>query len=254
MINLVKDIIYNLIYHPKIVINSNNSLSGKVIIITGASKGIGKATAEVLEKSGANMVLFSRNINELKNSLPKSNPNNKLIMQADVTQGEDCKKVVKETIKKFGKVDVLINNAGVFKGRYIEKLSLKEWEDTFAVNITGAFLMSKEVIPYMKKANNGLIINIGSKISHNANVDPQKVLYATTKYAVEGLSLSLSKELRPFGIRVSCLMPGTVNTFRSLSPRKFLSPYDVGQVISMIIGLDDVDFESIIIKSKLQSI
>lgn len=252
MLNKIKDIIYNLIYRPKIVINDNDSLKGKVIIISGASRGIGKATAQVLEKSGANLVLFSRNISELKKVFSSFNLSQTILLQADITKEADCKKVVNETIKKFGKIDVLINNAGIFKGDYIEKLTLKEWEDTFAVNTTGAFLICKEVIPHMKKAKEGLIINIGSKISHNTNVDPQKVLYATTKYAAEGFSLSLSRELKPFGIRVTCLMPGTTNTFRSLQPQKYLSPYILGQIISTIIQLDDVNFESIVLKSKYE--
>jgi len=106
----------------------------------------------------------------------------------------------------------------------------------------------------MKKQKSGTIINIGSKISRNSKVEAKKTLYTLTKYAVEGFSFALNRELRPFGIRVVCLMPGTVNTFFSRKYKDFMSTYDVAEIVNFIIKMDQVDFESVVFKSKRQDI
>lgn len=223
------------------------NLTSKVVVITGASRGIGKAIAEVLRSQNYNLVLVSRHISE-------SNTANSLSLQGDITSPPDCQKVITATLKKFGRIDVLINNAGVFLNKPLEKISLPEYQTLMNTNVLGAFLMTQGVIPHMKKQRTGLIVNIGSKISHNTNVSPNKVLYATSKHAIEGFSYSLSKELKPFGIRVTCLMPGTANTFLSLRSRQFLSPARIGEIVSFIIKSPDVDFESIVFKSVRQNI
>ena len=128
------------------------------------------------------------------------------------------------------------------------------WDKMITLNINSIFYMCKAILPFMKNQKSGFIINIGSKVSHNTNVAPHMVPYATTKYAVEGFSFALNKELKPFGIRVSCLMPGTANTVMTLKGKEYISPYSIGKVIAMMIASVDIDFESIIIKSKLQNI
>ncbi len=228
-------------------------IKNEVVIITGASRGIGKALAEVLYKNGARLVLIARGGFSQANS-QEFDSKRVLLIKADITRQVDIKGVIRKTLKKFEKVDVLINNAGQFIDRPLEKTSAEEYESVIATNIKGTFLMAKAVIPYMKKQRDGLIVNVGSKISRNTNVSPNKVLYATSKYAVEGFSFALNKELKPFGIRVTCLMPGTVNTFASLKSRQYLSPYDVAELILMIIKFKNIDFESIVFKSKAQNI
>ena len=228
-------------------------LKGKVVIITGAGRGIGKATAEVLHKEGVNLVLISRN-SDLEKVFPGFSEESTLLLNADVSKSEDVVRIVDESIKKFGEIDVLVNNAGIFLDKPIDEVTLSEIDSIISTNVKGVVLMCREVTPYMKKRNQGFILNIGSKISHNTNVSPNKVLYAMTKYAVEGLSTALRNELKPFGIRVSCLMPGTVNTFVSLKSGSYLSPYRVGEIIAMMIKFSDVDFENMVIKSKDQQI
>lgn len=247
MISKLKDIAYNILFREKVYINSDGSLKGKVVIITGASKGIGKATSEILLKKGAFVTLVGRDTLNLEKDYHQNF--NSLVISADVTDEKDCQKVVDLTIKKFGKIDVLINCAGIFIGGNLEDISEKQFESIINTNLKGIFLMSSKVIPFMKKTKAGFIINIGSKISHNTSVKPGKVLYATTKYAVEGFSISLSKELKPFNIRVSCLMPGTVRTFRSPIAHEFLSPYRVGELISTLLKYEDIHFEGLIFKS-----
>lgn len=252
MINKIKKLVSSFFIDTEFVSTLNEDLNKKVIIITGASKGIGKAIAQVLDKDGAKLVLVSRHKNELEKVIPASK--SVLCIEGDITKQEDIDNIVKETVAKHGKIDVLINNAGMFLDKNIEEVTEKEFQSIMDTNIKSIFLFCKSLIPIMKQQKSGLIINIGSKISHNTQVTPKKVLYATTKYAVEGFSYALGKELKSYGIRVTCLMPGTVNTFVSLKSKDYMSPFSLGLLVSTIIKCKDVDFESIIFKSVSQNI
>jgi NAD(P)-dependent dehydrogenase (short-subunit alcohol dehydrogenase family) len=250
----VKEYIFTLLSRQTIALVSNTSLTGKVIVITGGSKGMGKATAEVLYKQGASIVVIARSMSDLKKAYVGYAKERVLLLQGDVTKENDCIKAIEKTKQQFGKIDVLINNAGIFSGKELAHTSLDEWRKSVAVNVEGIFLMSKAVIPFMKRQKNGLIINVGSKISRNTNITSKKVLYATTKYAVEGLTKALYRELKPFGIRVTCLMPGTVNTSRSLHAGEYLSPYRLAQLVGVMTEMEEVAFEDIVFTSKYQNI
>ncbi len=223
---------------PKPYIETSTDLAGKVVVITGGTKGIGAATAELLSKKGATVISLSRT-SETK---------------VDVTNYSSCEKAIKTILEQHGHIDVVINNAGVFLSKSISDTTAKEFEQLMAVNVFGVFNVSKAVIEHMKSKKHGLIINIGSKISHNTNVTPNKVAYASSKYAVEGFSFALNKELKPHGIRVTCLMPGTVATFLSRKNGDYLSPYDVAHLIKMVIESENIDFESVVFKSVNQNI
>ncbi len=253
MLKKIKQYISKEFIFPKVEIKNSDNLSDTVVLVTGASRGIGMATVETIFKNGGNVVAVSRNINKLREAFPEEHPNI-LLLSADITDEVDVKKVIETTLIKFGKIDVLINNTGVNTDKPLEEASIADFENITDTNIRSIFLMCKHVVPIMKKGMDGFIVNIGSKISHNTNISPNKVLYATTKYALEGFSYALNKELKPFGIRVSCLMPGTVNTFVSLHAKEYLSSYHVAEVISTMIRLSDIDFESVVIKSKYQNI
>lgn len=254
IINILKEILLSLIQGKAKNIKDSNNLLGKTVVITGAGRGIGMATAKVLGGEGANLVLISRNLNGLKKNFEKFDSKKTLLIDADVTNEKQVKNAVKKAIAKFGEIDVLVNNAGVNIHSYLEDVNFQEAEKLLKTNILGPFLMCKYIIPVMKKQKSGTIINIGSKISRNTNVLPKKALYAASKYAVEGFSYALNKELKKSKIRVTCLLPGTVNTFVSKSAARYLSPYRVGEIISMIIRFDDVDFENFVIKSVHQDI
>ncbi len=218
-----------------------------VIVITGSSRGIGKTVSEALSKEGAKIVCISRSESPFKSKYLVRIP-------ADVTDENQVRDAIEATIKHYGKIDVLINNVGMFKEKFLEEFTSQEFDEIINTNIKSMFLLSRTVIPYMKKRRNGLIINMGSKISHNTNISPKRVLYATTKYAVEGFSSALSKEVRKYGIRVSCLMPSTVNSFFTLSPKKYLSLSQIAEIISMMIKFNDIQFENLIVRSKYQNI
>lgn len=254
MLNKLKKILISYLFNQQIDLAKSDDLKRKVIVVTGAGKGIGRATAEVLLNNGAVLVLVSRSKKDLVKITQRYPKSRSVLFEGDVANQQDVKKVSELVEAKFGKIDVLINNAGVFLDKPLDEISTFEFTRLFDVNLKGVFLMTNTFLPMMKKQQKGFIINIGSKISHNTNVVPNKVLYATAKYALEGFSFALNKELKRFGIRVSCLMPGTVNTFFSFKSGNFLSPYQIGQIILMMILNEGIDFEGLIIKSVKQDI
>lgn len=254
MIEKVKKIISANFIFPKMELNRSEDLNGVVVVVTGGSRGIGKAVVEMLLSQGAFVAAISRSIKDLEEAFGESKNLSLLLLEADVRLEESVKGAITAAKNRFGKIDVLINNAGVNVEGPLDQISLADFNSVVETNLTGAFLTCKAVLPDMKRLASGLIINIGSKISHNTNVAPNKVIYATAKAAVESFSFALNKELKEFGVRVVCLMPGTVNTFVSTSAKKFMSPYEVADLVQMIIKLKTIDFEGIIFKSVNQDI
>ena len=251
----MKKIISSFFLNTEIVSPQSSDLKDTIVMITGASKGLGKGIAEALYNQGASIIALARHSADLEKVYKDFDSKRILYTPVDIATEESVKKAIQQTLTKFGKIDVLINNAGMFlEEKYIEYVTKEEFNEIFSVNVEGLFVMTKNVIPIMKKQKSGYIINVGSKISHNTNVGPKKILYATTKYAVEGFTLALSKELKEFGIRVSCIMPGTINTFISRQSKKIMPPHAVGFIIAMMIKAKDIDFESIVLKSKFQNL
>lgn len=246
LINFIKSI-------QKEEVTVMENLDNHTIFITGANRGVGFALAETLYKLGASLVLFSRNISQ-NEKLKSFDSARVLLIEGDVGKEEDVKKAIIKALDKFGKIDVLINNAGQFIDKSIDECTTTDFNKLINTSLKGTFLMAKEVVSSMKLNKNGLIINIGSKISHNTKVEANKVLYAAAKYGVEGFSYALNRELKSYGIRVVCLMPATINTFLTVKPKKFLSVNDVIAVILIVIYFKNIDFEGIIFKSRFQDI
>ncbi len=252
MVNKFKKIISSQFIAPAVINPQTHDLAKYVVVITGASRGVGKAIADILLREEATVVVISRNIGDLQKAFLFTD--RLLMLEGDVTSEADVLLMIKNIIHKFGKIDVLVNNVGKFNDKSLDEATPQEFSDIFNTNVKSMFLLAKYVLPHMKKRKQGFIINIGSKISHNTNIEPNKVLYAMTKYAVEGFSFALNKELKAFNIRVSCLMPGTISNFVSLKSKTFLSPSQIGLLVATMIKMEDVDFESIVIKSKYQNI
>jgi len=186
--------------------------SNKVILITGSSSGIGEATAVLLSKAGYTIAATARNLNKttnLEKVLKDANTNSK-IFPLDITDQMSIKKAVEEIIQEFGKIDVLINNAGITIDGFFEDHSSEDIEKIFKTNVFGTFDMTKAVLPHMRKQRNGHIINIGSIAGRWAL--PQIGIYSATKFAIEGFSEAIKYELAPFNIRVSIVEPCFVET------------------------------------------
>jgi len=252
MFKNLKKSIFNSILDQDYYSPTTTDLSNKIVVVTGASRGVGKAISKALLNEGSKLVLISRNIEELKADF--LGVDNVLLINADLTNESDLDKAIELILKRFGKIDILINNAGINIHKSIENVTKNEFESVINLNLTAVFMLCKKVIPLMKTQKSGLIINIGSKISHNTNVGPNKVTYATSKHALEGFSLALGNELHSFNIRVSCLMPATINTFLSKKAKDFMSPYDIASVVIMLIKFNKISFESVVFSSSKQNI
>ncbi len=186
----------------------NNNILGKVIVITGASSGIGWATAKKLSEQGAIVSLGARRLDRLKSLVEEitSNGGRAYARTTDVTKREDLENLVADTIKEFGKVDVIVNNAGVMPLSLIESLKYDEWDQMIDVNIKGVLNGIAAVLPYFKAQKSGQVINVSSVAGHL--VSPTSAVYSATKYAVRAISEGFRQEVKPYNIRTTIISPG----------------------------------------------
>ncbi len=179
----------------------------KTVLITGASSGFGKLTAKKFASRGWNVVATMRN---MQNNDMYKDEENIHVLKLDVTKKETIRNTVNTAIEKFGKIDVLVNNAGYGIAGFLEEADEEEIRVQFDTNVIGLINVIQEVVPYMRQEKSGKIINITS-IGGNVAV-PMFSLYSSTKFAVEGLSRSLAYELKEFGIDVKTVAPGGYKT------------------------------------------
>jgi 3-oxoacyl-[acyl-carrier protein] reductase len=189
-----------------------NNINNKVIILTGASKGIGRVTALKLSEHNPKLVLVSRRFDDLlkvKQEL-KAIENNLLLVEADVSKEDDCKRIIDETIRKFNTIDILINNAAQFARGKVIDLRLEDFDRVMNTNLRGVFMLTKLALPYMIKQNRGTILNIASTAGKRGYVGG--AAYAASKFALNGFSECLLKEVREYNIRVLTISPSMVDT------------------------------------------
>ena len=185
----------------------------KVAIITGASKGIGRAIAHKLASLDMNLVLTSRSHNELsevKNEISDIGNGKKIIIVCDLTDLSDIKHLVSSTLNQFGKIDILINNAGVGLFKRIDEFTEADYKSIFDVNVKGVFFLTKYVVPHLIKQRNGHIINISSIAGKNGF--KTGTLYSASKHALQGFTWSLREDIKEYGIKVTAVCPGSVVT------------------------------------------
>lgn len=187
-----------------------SKLAGKIALITGASRGIGKGIAEGFAREGAALVLVARDIERLRKIEEEMSAErrNVVVIQADVTNEEQVQEAFQHTMRLFGRLDILVNNAGVFDGGPLDELTLEAWEKVMAVNLRGPFLCTREALRLMKPQQGGRIINIGSISAQR--VRPNSAAYSTSKHGIWGLTQVTQLEGRPYGISCCCLHPGNV--------------------------------------------
>ncbi|MBN1601859.1 MAG: SDR family NAD(P)-dependent oxidoreductase [Chitinispirillaceae bacterium] len=185
-------------------------LLGKVVIITGASTGIGAAAAEAFAEKGANVVLSSRNEDVLNQTAQRIVKKTTLAVPADVSRREDVARLVTATVNRFGTIDVLINNAGLGLVAEIEQICDKDVETVFAVNVLGPLYCLQQVVPVMRSGGGGIIVNVSSKITSIATTGSGG--YRASKCALNALSDAARLELRESNIRVVTVLPGLTST------------------------------------------
>jgi len=218
-------------------------LQDHIAVITGASTGIGKSIAVAYAAEGAKTVLASRSTEKLKAVAQeiKRDGGTARVVPVDVTAEDAVVGLFQQTLEAFGRVDILVNNAGISKGAPTDKLSLKIWQQVIDVNLTAAFLCSREALKIMKSQRSGRIINIGSVSAKVPRV--HSAAYTTSKFGLEGLTRSLALDAREFGIAVSILQPGNtmtpIWTGREEVARKegVMSPDDLARVAVTIASL-----------------
>lgn len=188
-------------------------IKDKIAIVTGASSGIGYATALALVKAGAKVAIAARRVQlleKLQNEITKNN-GQCLVIPCDVTKRKDCQSLIDAVIKKWNHVDILINNAGIMPLSFVKNLKIDEWEQMVDVNIKGVLFCTAAALPHMLSQNSGHIVNISSIAGRI--VFPAGSVYCATKYAVRAFSEGLRQELSPRNkIRVTTIEPGIVAT------------------------------------------
>lgn len=185
-------------------------LSGKVAIVTGSSRGIGKATAKMFVQEGAHVTITAKDLLRLEKAT--SDIGNVYPISGDIRNENDVQNVVKKTVDRFGRIDILVNNAGVFpQVKPLHQISDQEWNETIDVNLTGQFRFTRAVIPFMEK-NGGSIINISSNAGLKAFENFEADAYTASKGALVLLTKAWAIEYAKYKIRVNCVCPGIVET------------------------------------------
>jgi NADP-dependent 3-hydroxy acid dehydrogenase YdfG len=214
----------------------------KTAIISGASRGIGRAIATTLAKHDFNVALLARNKEDLHHLEHEIGANVK-VYALDIANEQEVVQAVNDTLKSFGRIDVVINNAGAGIFKPTEEILAEEWDTLMNTNVKGTFLLTKATLPHMKAQKSGMIIGIASDVSKR--VFPSGSLYCATKYAQDAYLSAVRKEVRKDGIKVSLIYPGLVDTYfhndleGSLKQNQWLKSQDIANAVLYICQAPD---------------
>lgn len=218
---------------------ANRRLEGKVALITGASRGIGKAIAQSLVRMGATLSLCARDAQKLESVRREleSEGAKVLAVPTDVARPGDITSLVQTTERSLGPIEILVNNAGVGHFAPVQEESEANWDSVLDTNLKAVFLLTRAVAPGMISRRSGHIINIASLAGKNAFAGGG--IYCASKWGLLGLTQCAAEDLRPYGIRVSAICPGSVATdfspHSTKDPAKMLQPEDVAHAVEMIL-------------------
>jgi NADP-dependent 3-hydroxy acid dehydrogenase YdfG len=186
------------------------NIEGRIVVITGASSGLGEATARHLALRGAKLVLGARRIDRLEALAKELSLGEGAAVQTDVTQLEQVKRLVDQAVKSHGRIDVLLNNAGLMPHSPLERGKVQDWERMIDVNVKGVLYGIAAALPHMKAQKSGHIINVSSVAGHTVRAGG--AVYSATKHAVRVISEGLRQEVKPYNIRSTVISPGAVAT------------------------------------------
>jgi NADP-dependent 3-hydroxy acid dehydrogenase YdfG len=247
----------------------SEGIANKVVVITGASSGLGEATARHLAAQGAAVVLGARRadrIAALAGELTAAG-HKAIAVPTDVTDRDQVRRLVDTAVEEFGRIDVMLNNAGLMPLAPLERLKLDEWDRMIDVNIKGVLYGVAAALPHMQARKSGHIINVSSVYGHV--VDPGATVYCATKFAVRALSEGLRREVKPYDIRTTVISPGAVSTELlehigekdiQAESKEFVSKIAVGadtfarMVAFAVSQPDDVDVNEILFRPTAQAV
>lgn len=216
-------------------------LAGKVAIVTGAGRGIGRAICTSLASESATIVLASRSEQHLKQTkrMVTEAGGKAYILCTELTEEQSIKNLVTETAEKFGRLDILINNAGITHSAMLEETATEDWERLMWVNARAPFILCRESLPLLRKSDRAYIINIASVVGVKGY--PEQSAYTSSKHALRGMSVSLAEELRDTNIRVHVLCPGGVATDMVARVRpdiardELIGPEEVAELVHYLV-------------------
>ena len=215
-------------------------LAGKVAVVTGAGRGIGKAVSLMLARSGAAVVLAARSVAQLEAAREEIQKEGAeaLVVPTDLTRNEEIERLVQRTLEQYGSIDYLVNNAGWGKTAPVVKASVEDWDRTLQVNLRAPMILARLVAPVLMEKRAGAIVNIAS-ISAKAG-EANTAAYSASKAGLLAFSESLYEELREYGIKVAAILPGFVDTplipaTAKLDRSKMIRPEDVAQTVLFIL-------------------
>jgi 3-oxoacyl-[acyl-carrier protein] reductase len=216
---------------------SMGAIAGKVALVTGAGRGIGRAIAVALAKSGCSVVITARSINQLLDVQKAIDAvkGKALPIQADLTRDDDLQRL----LQSCGAIDFLINNAGWGKRAPVVRAKIEDWDQTFRLNLRAPMILAKELLPAMIEKSEGAVINIGSVSGKSGEADG--AAYAASKFGLIGFTQSLYEEVREYGIKVSVILPGYVDTpmippVKHLDRSKMIQTEDVAQAVLYVLN------------------
>ena len=241
-------------------------LKGRNAIVTGSSRGIGRAIALALAREGVNIVVnYIRNRDAAIDTAKeiKEYGVEAIVVGGDVSNYDDAKRIVEISIEQFNRIDILVNNAGIFKYAYFTELTPDDWDRIMKVNVYGVFNMTRHIVPHMIENGGGVIVNISSIASSirvsKALPNPGRVAYITSKSAVNGFTYALAMELAKYNIRVNAVAPGLTDTelirlLPSLDERvkevplgRIGKPSEIGETVVFICKNDFITGEIIVV-------
>ncbi|MBO7147676.1 MAG: SDR family oxidoreductase [Lentisphaeria bacterium] len=213
------------------------NLQNKVVVLTGAGGGIGRAAAEKLAQNGMKIVLFGGNNRENLKATASivEKYSSCLVLPGDLTDLEFIRKGVEEVIRTFGQIDILINNAGMAANTSFEEVRVEDFDKIMAINVRVPFYLTQQAIPFLKKSGSATIINIASVVAHAGY--PLQSAYTASKHALLGLTKSIAREYYQDGIRVHAICPGGVYTDMvkvsrpDLTPEGMIMPEEIADII-----------------------
>ena len=219
----------------------SKQLASKVAIVTGASRGIGRAISIALAKEAATVVLAARSIEKLQqtaDNITKAGGNAEIIV-TELTEEESIKNLVKTTGEKFNRLDILVNNAGVTHSAKLEQTATEDWQRCMSINARAPFLLCREALSLLKKSESAYIINIASVVGVKGYT--LQSAYTSSKHALRGMTISLAEELKGSNIRVHLLCPGGVDTDMVDSVRpdipknELIKPEEIAELVLYLV-------------------